>query len=91
MSKARGSIKEKPIEGASRQGEECGGKWFTGRKMQASPFLPEEEPDGPPPLHFRASMEPAGGELGPIPTLPSINWEKTSVTVSGPVTPQPHE
>ena len=120
MSKARGSIKEKPIEGASRQGEECGGKWFTsrstlqhriimpvstraaltlletrpggapvfqstfpgtlngltyrdasgkywtleqlppGRKMQASPFLPEEEPDGPPPLHFRASMEPAG-------------------------------
>ena len=151
MSKARGSIKEKPIEGAARQGEECGGKWFTsrstlqhriimpvstraaltlletrpggapvfqstfpgtlngltyrdasgkywileqlppGRKMQASPFLPEEEPDGPPPLHFRASMEPAGGELGPIPTLPSINWEKTSVTVSGPVTPQPHE
>ncbi|CDB56217.1 putative uncharacterized protein [Akkermansia muciniphila CAG:154] len=151
MSKARGSIKEKPIEGAARQGEECGGKWFTsrstlqhriimpvstraaltlletrpggapvfqstfpgtlngltyrdasgkywtleqlppGRKMQASPFLPEEEPEDPPPLHFRASMEPAGGELGPIPTLPSINWEKTSVTVSGPVTPQPHE
>lgn len=151
MSKARGSIKEKTIEGAARQGEECGGKWFTsrstlqhriimpvstraaltlletrpggapvfqstfpgtlngltyrdasgkywtleqlppGRKMQASPFLPEEEPDGPPPLHFRASMEPAGGELGPIPTLPSINWEKTSVTVSGPVTPLPHE
>ena len=59
--------------------------------MQAAPFLPEEEPDGPPPLHFRASMEPAGGELGPIPTLPSINWEKTSVTVSGPVTPLPHE
>ena len=35
-------------------------------------------------------MEPAGGELGPT-TLPSINWEKTSVTVSGPVTPLPHE
>lgn len=108
MSKARGSIKEKPIEGAARQGEECGGKWFTsrstlqhriimpvstraaltlletrpggapvfqstfpgtlngltyrdasgkywtleqlppGRKMQASPFLPEEEPEDPP-------------------------------------------
>lgn len=31
MSKARGSIKEKPIEGAARQGEECGGKWFTSR------------------------------------------------------------
>ena len=36
-----------------------------GRKMQASPFLPDEEPEDPPPLPFRASMEPAGGELGP--------------------------
>lgn len=145
--------RKEDIEGASRQGEQCGGTWFTsrstlqhrlimpvstraaltlletlpdgapvfqstfpgtlnglayqdgsgkywmieqlppGQKMQAVPFVPEEEWLQPPPEHFQATMEPAPGELEPIPTLPSINWEKTTITVSGPVSgsPQPHE
>lgn len=64
-----------------------------GQKMKAVPFVPEEEWLQPPPEHFQAVMEPAPGELGPIPTLPSIIWEKTTITVSGPVsaTPQPNE
>jgi len=146
-----GSLNRKDLKDTTRQGEQCGGNWFTsrstlghqlimpvstraeltlletlpggvpvlqstfpgtltdltyrdasgkywtleqlpsGRKMQAVPFLPAEESAAPPPEHFRASMEPAGGELGPIPTLPSINWEKTVITVSGPVTLQPHK
>lgn len=151
--KALHSKWEQDIENAARQGEQCGGNWFTsrstlqhrlimpvatraaltlletlpdgaplfqstfpgtlngltyrdasgkywtleqlppGQKMQAFPFTPEDELSAPPPEHFLATMEPAPGELEPIPTLPSINWEKTSITVSGPVavTPQLHE
>lgn len=78
---------------------DASGKYWTieqlppGQKMQAVPHVPEEELSAPPPEHFLASMEPAPGELEPIPTLPAINWEKTVITVSGPVsvTPQPHE
>lgn len=151
LSATPGSPYPKKLENTTRQGEQCGGNWFTsrstlrhqlimpvstraeltlletlpggepvlqstfpgtltgliyrdasgkywaleqlppGRKMQAVPFLPAGKSADPPPGHFRASMDPAGGELGPIPTLPSINWEKTHITVSGPITPQPHE
>lgn len=39
-----------------------------------------------PPGHFHASMEAEeGAELGPVPTLPSIEWETTDTTVCGPV------
>ena len=38
----------------------------------------------PPPGHFHAEMISAEGELGPIPTLDSIKWENTRITVSGP-------
>lgn len=40
----------------------------------------------PPPGHFSAEMLETQGDLGPIPTLPSIHWEQTTITVSGPVT-----
>ena len=38
----------------------------------------------PPPGHFHAEMISTEGELGPIPTLDSIKWENTRITVSGP-------
>lgn len=64
-----------------------------GQKMRAEPFIPEEKQVAPPPGHFLACMEEVEGDLGPIPTLPSIRWEKTNITVYGPVpvTTQPNE
>lgn len=153
MKKTNESTRISDMEQTTRQGEQCGGNWFTsrstlrhrlvmslptraqltlletlpdgtpvfqstfpgalnglayrdasgkywtieqlppGRKTNAIPSIPEEDSSEPLPGHFLATMEPAEGELGPIPTLPSITWEKTGITVSGPVslTPQPHE
>lgn len=79
--------------------QDASGKYWTieqlppGQRTHALPSVPVEKPSEPLPEHFLATMDPVEGELGPISTLPSITWEKTTITVSGPVsaTPQPHE
>lgn len=56
--------------------------------LAGPPPSPQEDPATLPPKHFRASMEAVeGGELGPLPTLPSIRWERTDISVFGPIAP----
>lgn len=153
LSTKHSTILSKDLEKMTRQGEQCGGNWFTSRSTlehrlsmpvstRAALTVMETLPDAPPilqstfpaplyrlvyrdtagkywkinhlppgqktkaeplstpeewaetaPGHFQAGMEEVQGDLGPIPTLPSIKWEKTNITVCGPVsvTPQLHE
>lgn len=64
-----------------------------GSQMAAVPSTPPKTTfsmnDQPlPPGHFQARMDSADGEPGAIPTLESIDWKHTNITVSGPIAGQ---
>ncbi len=62
------------------------GRLSPGGKAKAEPCPPSGLGVPPPIGHFQATLLASeGDEPGPIATLPSIRWENTEVTVSGPV------